>query len=303
MNRSILVTGATGKQGGSVVRALLEHPSFSPSTHTIFALTRNPNSPSAQKLAARSDAIKVVAGDPKDARAIFSNLPSKPWGVYVMTNPGKNETTEGNALIDEAVKAGSSHIVLSSVDRGSANGGDIPTEVPHFITKHNIEAHLRAAADKSTGNLAYTIIRPPFFLDNFDWGFIGKIVGTVWRDHVKSDMPLAVVDTRDIGRWAAASFMEPESPAHRNKALNIAGDRLTFAEANKIWESKTGGPIPTTYGIFASALLFLSTDFRLMTKFWNDPGFGASPEASRAVHPMTDLSTWIDQSSHGKKSN
>ncbi|MCJ1440980.1 MAG: hypothetical protein MMC23_001466 [Stictis urceolatum] len=303
MSKAILITGATGKQGGSVLRALLEHPSFSPSAYTIFAVTRNPESSSAKKLAAKSPAIKLVQGDLKDAPGIFKALPSKPWGVYGMTGLGKNEAAEGIALVDEAVKAGSSHFVFSSVDRGGANDGNIASNVPHFITKHKIEARLREASEQSGGKLTYTTLRPPFFLDNLEWGFLGKVVSNVWRDHVKADLPLAVIDTTDIGRFAAAAFMEPESEAYKNKSLNLAGDKLTFTEANKIFEEKTGNPIPTTYGIFASLLLFLSKDFRMMTKFWNDTGFGAVPAESKALHKMTSFADWVDKSSFVKKSN
>lgn len=59
MKKIILLTGATGKQGGAVASHLLRLPSSS--SHTIRALTRNPSSPAAQKLA--SQGIEVVKGD------------------------------------------------------------------------------------------------------------------------------------------------------------------------------------------------------------------------------------------------
>lgn len=82
MAKALLITGATGKQGGSVLNALLRvNADFE-----ILALTRNTQSPSAQKLVQKSPKIKLVAGDLDAADDIFrkakeiSKLPI--WGVY-----------------------------------------------------------------------------------------------------------------------------------------------------------------------------------------------------------------------------
>ena len=83
MSKVILVTGATGRQGGAVIDSILAlEADFS-----IIAVTRNPSSPSAQRLALRSPNVKVIQGDLDDAEGIFeaakqasSNNPV--WGVY-----------------------------------------------------------------------------------------------------------------------------------------------------------------------------------------------------------------------------
>lgn len=82
MSRAVLVTGATGKQGGAVVKSLLQ----AKADFTILAVTRNPNSPAAQKLKSLSSTISLVQGDLGDASAIFKSAkdatPSPIWGVY-----------------------------------------------------------------------------------------------------------------------------------------------------------------------------------------------------------------------------
>jgi uncharacterized protein YbjT (DUF2867 family) len=138
MAKSILVIGATDNQGDSVLRALNVHPAFSSSEYTVYAVTRNPESPSARTIAAKFSAIKIVRGDLSNAQAVFRALPSAPWAVYVMTVVGKNEAAEGKALVGEAIKAGTNYLVFSSVDRSSADGGNTPSNVPHWITKHEI---------------------------------------------------------------------------------------------------------------------------------------------------------------------
>lgn len=82
MSRAVLVTGATGKQGGAVVKSLLQ----ARADFAIIAVTRNPSSPAAQKLKALAPDISLVRGDLSDAQAIFTNakeVANGPiWGVY-----------------------------------------------------------------------------------------------------------------------------------------------------------------------------------------------------------------------------
>ncbi|MCJ1473585.1 hypothetical protein MMC13_002236 [Lambiella insularis] len=301
MSKPILITGATGKQGGSVIRALLAHPSYSPTTFPIYAITRNPSSSSSSRLTALSPAIKLIQGDTNNAPAIFSALPAKPWGVFSVQVPNKREVPQGKAIVDEAVKAGVSTFVYASVDRGVDSDTD-PTDVPHFITKYEIEQHLMAKARESNGKMNYTILRPVFFLDNLDWGFLGKLVITAWRDHV-AGKKLKVIATTDIGNFGATACMEPENPEYRNKALLLAGDDLTFDEADKIFKEKTGQGMPTTYGFLASLLLWAVKDMGLMFRFFREKGFGADIEVLKAMDAgkgLQDLSAWIERSSYVK---
>jgi uncharacterized protein YbjT (DUF2867 family) len=82
MSRAVLITGATGKQGGAVVKSLLQ----AKADFTILAVTRNPNSPAAQKLKTLSSNIFLVQGDLGDASSIFTGAknatPNPIWGVY-----------------------------------------------------------------------------------------------------------------------------------------------------------------------------------------------------------------------------
>jgi uncharacterized protein YbjT (DUF2867 family) len=82
MSKVILVTGATGKQGGSCIESLLAAPNAS--DYTILAVTRSPESASAKKLSEKG--VKVVQGDLNDVPAIFESakkLVDQPvWGVF-----------------------------------------------------------------------------------------------------------------------------------------------------------------------------------------------------------------------------
>ena len=74
--------GATGRQGGAVVNNLLRMKA----PFNILAVTRNPSSASAQRLAAKSSSIKVIQGDLDRANDIFAAAkkvsPDPIWGVY-----------------------------------------------------------------------------------------------------------------------------------------------------------------------------------------------------------------------------
>jgi len=133
MSNSILITGATGKQGGATIKALLA--SQESSDFTIFALTRNPDSPSAQALATSSEKIKIIKGDMNDCSAIFEAAPTRIKSVFCVTMPSIGfgakagaEEGQGKALIDAALEHNVEHFVYTSVDRGKDSDND-PTNV------------------------------------------------------------------------------------------------------------------------------------------------------------------------------
>jgi uncharacterized protein YbjT (DUF2867 family) len=80
--KAVLITGATGKQGGSVIRSLVARNA----PFEILAVTRNPQSASAQRLAKLSQNIKLVEGDLNKPSSIFQNAQSVTespiWGVF-----------------------------------------------------------------------------------------------------------------------------------------------------------------------------------------------------------------------------
>ena len=284
MSTSFLITGATGKQGGSVISAILASPSFSPSTTKIYALTRSPTSASALRLVAKSPSISLISGDLDNIPAIFSSLPSPPTGVFSVQALGKKEVAQGNALIDSAVEAGVKTFVYASVERGGVERSDVnPTDVEHFRTKHEIEKHLKEKAEGTRGTMSYTILRPVFFLDNLQPGLFGRIVATAWRISLPANKKLQVIDTTDIGPFGAAALLEPENPSYHNKALSLAGDELTFEEANALFVERTGTPMPTTYEFLSRLILWLAGDAGAMFRWFGTEGFGVEIEKIRGM--------------------
>lgn len=307
MSRGILVTGATGKQGGATVDALLASPSGS-SDFTILAVTRSPNSASAQSLISKSPNIKILSGDLNDVPGLFNSakaVHSNIWGVFSVQVPmGKGQTTQteeiqGKALVDEALKHGIKQFVYSSVERGGEKTSfDNPTPIPHFISKHNIEHHL---VEKAQGtDMNYTILRPVAFMENWSSGFFGKMFGAMWSSALPADRKLQLISVQDIGYFAAQAFTNPDQ--YRNRAVGLAGDELTLDQANKIFMEKTGSPAPATYGFLGAGLMWGVKEVGTMFGWFRDVGYGVDIPALKKEHPgLLSLGDWIEKHSAFKK--
>lgn len=300
VSKTLLVTGATGKQGRALIDTLLASSSSSSSSTSfnVIALTRKASSSSALALSKRYPSnVRILEGNLSDSRSIFrdaKSLTKDPiWGVFGVTTPmGGKEQEQGIALVDAALEAGAERFVFTSVERG----GDHPTEVPHFITKHNIEEHMKKQAAEQGGKMAWTILRPVFFMDNLVPGAVGKIITTAWKISLeKSKKPLQMISVADIGMVAAQAFLKPDE--FKNEAISLAGDELTYEQADEIFKSKTGYSMPTTYGPLVSGALWMTKDLRLMFKFFQEHGFGTDvPALKRRFPEIKGFGEWIEKS-------
>ncbi|PTR15819.1 NmrA-like family protein [Nitrosospira sp. Nsp2] len=150
-DRTILITGVTGNQGGAVARAL----------QGAGVHLRGPDAKAGQPAAAalsRQD-IEIVKGD-LDDEATLRHALAGAWGVFGMQNAGEagveREEAQGKRLATLLREAGIEHFVYTSV--GSA---DKQTGVPHFDSKWRIEETVRGLRFPS-----HVILRPVFFMEN-----------------------------------------------------------------------------------------------------------------------------------------
>ncbi|KAF4958306.1 hypothetical protein FGADI_2472 [Fusarium gaditjirri] len=296
MSRALLITGATGKQGSSVINALIaKNADF-----LLLAATRNKESPSAKKLASKSSNIKLIEGDLDSIPALFTAAKQAAgtvplWGVYsVQLSMGKGVTLEGEVrqgkgLIDESIKAGVKHFVYSSVDRGGdEKSWKEATVVPHFKTKHEIEHYLRDSTANGKSPMNWTILRPTAFMENLEPGFATKVFLTMIRDTLKNK-PLQWTATEDIGFFAAEAFTDPQ--AWGKQAISLAGDELTFAQLSEAFEHATGGPAGTTFGLLGKALKHGVAELGIMANWFRDEGYGADLAKVRQLNPASRNST------------
>jgi uncharacterized protein YbjT (DUF2867 family) len=285
--RKILIVGATGKQGGAVIEALLA----SQAPFQILALSRNVSR--AQSLASKPN-VTVVQGDISNPASIFeANNPI--YGVFCVTVPGKKGAEEAQAkiLIDESLKNGVEHFVFTSVERGGTDRSETnPTNVPHFIAKHRIEQYLKEKSDNGS-KMSYTILRPVAFMDNMNPGFLGKAFASMWG--TLGNKPLQLISVHDIGLFGARAFTDP---SYKNRAIGLAGDELTLAQGKKVFKETMGFDMPETYGFVGAAIRWLIAEVGLMFRFFEDEGYAVDIQALRKEEPrLQDLSKWLKESS------
>ncbi|RYP61687.1 hypothetical protein DL771_010038 [Monosporascus sp. 5C6A] len=305
MSKVILVTGATGKQGGAVINALINRkdPDF-----VILAVTRDVNSASAKRVASRSPLITMVQGNLDDVPTLFKDAQeacNRPiWGVYsVQVSMGKgitveSEISQGKALIDMAIRAGVTHFVYNSVERGGdEESWNNPTPIPHFRSKYYIERHLRdaTATGKAGERMGWTIFRPVAFMDNLVPGFPSRVFMAAMHNWM-GDKPNQWIATSDIGIFATKAFVKPER--WNRKAVGLAGDELTFRELGAAFDKVTGHPVPEAHWIFGSVLTFMVTELRLMIGWFASDGYKADVKSRRREHPeLLTMEKWLGKES------
>ncbi|GLI79021.1 hypothetical protein PoHVEF18_007343 [Penicillium ochrochloron] len=292
---TILVTGATGKQGGAVVQNLVKKNA----PFTILALTRNTQSASAQKLLKLTKNITLLQGDLDNPGEIFKKaqqIAGPIWGVFsVQASVGNKsaEDVQGKSLIDEAIKNNVKHFVYTSVDRHGAKSIDNPTKMPHWIFKYHIERHL--IEKTKDGQMDWTILRPTAFYDNLTPDFIGKVFATCFRMSLKGKS-LQMVACSDIGAVAAEVFLNARD--YRGRAISLAGDELTYDQFVRIFKEKTGRDMPTTFNFVGAGIMGMVKEFGYMFKWFYDEGYAADIEEVRKIHPgLKDFGTWLETES------
>jgi uncharacterized protein YbjT (DUF2867 family) len=286
-SRKILVTGATGKQGGAVIEAL----TASEAPFQILALTRDASR--AKSLASKPN-VTVVQGDISNPASIFE-AHNPIYGVFCVTFPGKKAAEEAQAkpLIDESLKNGVEHFVFTSVERGGTDKSDTnPTNIPHFIAKHGIEQYLKEKSENGS-KMSYTILRPVAFMDNLSPGFFGKAFASMWFG--LGNKPLQLISVRDIGLFGARAFTDP---SYKNRAIGLAGDELTFAQGKKVFKDTMGFDMPETYAFVGALINWMFTEVGTMFRWFQDEGYAVDIQALRKEEPrLQDLSKWLKESS------
>lgn len=305
----VLVTGATGKQGGSVLSQLANHPTAS--QFTLLAVTRNADSPSAKSIVDRHPEVLLVQGDLNDVPGLFASAKAKLkdsgkleqiWGVYsVQISMGPGVTTEfevkqGSDLIDESIKEGVAHFVYSSVDRGgNEHSFNNPTPIPHFQTKQEIEQYLLNKAGKNGENMGWTILRPVAFMDNLEPGMKSKVFLTALRDTLKGKSS-QWVSVEDIGMFGARAFREPKE--WNARAEGLAGSELSMDEMSECFERAIGQPVPYAFSFMGSALMWAVAEVNVMIHWFADEGYGVDIARLKREEPkLCDFERWLKERS------
>lgn len=278
--RIVVVTGATGLQGGAVAHHLLKE-----GWH-VRALTRNTASPQAQALAALG--AEVVQGhmeDPASLQPCFAGA----YAVYSVQNPfiggPEAEVMQGKNVADVAKASGVQHLVY-----GSAGTGRKGTGILAWETKLQIEEHMKALA------LPLTILRPMAFMELMTEKKFFPAVGT-W--HVMPRLmglarPLPWICVDDLGAIVARAFAAPERFV--GKELALASDVRSLSECRAIYREVMGKdpprfPMPSwLFRRFG----FVGRDLTTMWRWLRTGEVELDTAPTRAIYPDAHtVHTWL----------
>jgi uncharacterized protein YbjT (DUF2867 family) len=275
-DKTILITGATGKQGGATLRHLAKRGGFK-----LRAMTRKPDSDAAKAVAALG--AEVVTGDLDDAASLEKALAGA-WGVFGVQNTWEagveKEEEQGKRLAKLAKDKGVQHYVYSSV--GSAH---LKTGIPHFENKVRVEQVV-----KQLGFPSHVIIRPVFFMENLPspWFLNGDKLVT----SLKPDTKLQMIASDDVGKFLAKAFIDADKL--KGAEIDIAGDAVTMPEAAEAMSQLTGKDV-TFQQIPIEAVRQNSDDFAKMLEWFDAVGYSAdipAMESRWGIKPLT-LKEWV----------
>ncbi|GLW20594.1 hypothetical protein Mame01_06370 [Microbispora amethystogenes] len=292
----VLVTGATGRQGGATARALLANGV------PVRALVRDPTS--ARARAVEELGAELVTGDLNDrdsvvraargARGVFSvQMPPIKGDAYDF----EGEVAQAVNLVEGALAAGVPQFVHTSV-----TGAGRHTEAPGWAEGRwaSIEPALSAKAEaqervRKAGFTRWTIIKPGFFMENFlpstayllPRGVEGGIV-TVLRPGTR----LSLVAAGDIGAAAAAAFAEPDR--FHEVELELAGDHLAMTDIAEVLSRVLGTELAAPDMTMEEAIAAGMPGAGVTSHEYIDTvGQPARPEYARAFGiPLTTFEEW-----------
>lgn len=229
----ITVIGATGAQGGALVRAMLADPN---SPFRIRAITRNPEGEKAKALAAQG--VEIVAADADKPETLGAAMAGA-HGAFLITNfwehfSAEREQVQARNMADAAKAAGVKHVVWSTLEDTRKwiplSDNRMPTlhgkyKVAHYDGKGEVDEYFRQI------NVPTTFLATSFYWENlifFGAGPQRSPDGGLVLPYCLGDAKLPGIAVEDIGKVTYAIFKGGEK--YTGKTIAIAGEHLTGHE-------------------------------------------------------------------------
>lgn len=276
-DRLILVSGATGQQGGAIARELLG------AGWRVRAMTRKPESQRGQELAQMG--AEVVKADLNHETSLRKALDGA-WGAVGIQNTWEagveKEEEQGKRFARLAKAGGIQHYLYQSVA-----SADRSTGIPHFDNKWRIEQTIHSLEFPS-----WTVIRPVYFMENLlsPWvkPFLDK--GTL-AIGMAPDTKLQMIAVPDIGKYGLAAFERHEQL--NGRSIDIAGDELTGPDMAAVMSEVTGRRI-AFYSVPIEEVRNTSTEFAIMLEWFDYAGYDADIEGNATEFgiPPTRFRDW-----------
>lgn len=275
--RKILVTGATGQQGGALARLLLQKK------HEVYALIRSTKSESPKAQNLRNQGAKLVEADldkPDSLEQVMNGIDSVfLMGTWVEVGT-EGEIRRGKMMVDIAKEKKIEHIVYSSVVNADKNTG-----IPHFESKYKVEQHI-----KNSG-IPYTIIGPTFFMDNLhSYSLAGLQQGQVALPLSPSRI-LQQSAVENIAEFSALALERRNS--FIGKRIDIASDEITGEQAAKVLSNELGHKIRYEQ-VPMEQIRQASEDLAVMFEWFERIGTGVDVAALHKQYPEVNWLTFKD---------
>lgn len=274
---TILITGATGQQGGALARDLLQKG------YKVRAFTRSP-----EKAADLKQRGAEIAVGNFDDRASMEKALKGVQAAFLMGTPYEAgvevEERQGLNFMDAVASSGLQYLVYTSV--GSAH---LKTGIPHFESKWHVEERIRSLG------IAHCILRPVFFMDNISASWMlpalqsGKLVMPI-----NPETPLQSVAVSDVGRISMDAFVN--SDQYKGVEIDLAGDELTMPEFCRILSEAAGKTITYEAIPVEVAEPHVGRDFALMFRWFNEVGYSADIAALNKKYGMTNFRDFVKTS-------
>jgi uncharacterized protein YbjT (DUF2867 family) len=264
---TVVVAGATGRQGGAVARLLLD------SGHQVRALTRRPGSQAAATL--HLAGADIFEADFDDAASV-QRAAEGADAFFLMATPFEEgieaEARHGRRAARAAKDARVKHLVYSSVA-----GADRKTRIPHFDSKREVEEFLEGLG------VPYTIVAPVFFMES--------LLGPMSLQRLRTGtLSLPLPPTRELQMIAVADIarfvrlvLERPSEFH-GKRIDIASDSLTGTEMAKVLTQAAGRAISNSEAPLARVRA-QSEDLARMWEWFDQVGYDTDISALRQDYP------------------
>ena len=283
MNSSqiILVTGATGNQGGAVARHLLQRGI------SVRALVRDINKPEAQAL--QQAGAELVVGDFSDITSLNRAVAGVHgvFSVQGLKEGLENEILHGKAIADAAKAAGVKHFVYSSV-----GGAERKSGIPHFESKFKIEEHVGASG------LPFTILRPVFFFYNYK-RLLPNIEKGTFVEPLTPQTKLQQISEEDYGNMVCEVFERPSE--FIGKEIEVASVEMNMNEIASAFSKVLGIPVAFQQIPFEIFQKQAGEENTLMFRWFQNFGYAANmDELGRIFPPRTDLETYMRNQGWGK---
>jgi len=288
---TILVTGATGAQGGATCAALQARG------FPVRALVRDPQAPRARALAAGG--VSLALGDLNDP-ASLRRATEGAYGVFSVQRPrgGRNdsEKTQGRALVDAACASGVTHFVHTSVAR-TGQHAQFPRwdsgvwNRDYWLDKLAVEDMVREA-----GFSRWTILQPAFLMENYALPKATFMFPQLAAGRLVTAMApqtrLQHIASSDVGAFACAALEQPER--FHGRAIGLAAEDLTMTEVAATLSAVTKRPIVAEHLTPEAAVAAGCNPGLVRSQEWtNEVSYGVDIAALREWGiPLVTLAEW-----------